>query len=172
VGTLWHTARRVAGYVADVTVLAIVLVPIASLVSVALGTEGLAGLDVWLRSLVMISIPAWTYFVVTEHRWGAGVGKRLLGLRTVAVGTEAPPTLGAAFARTAVTLAPWELIHLAFFGLAPALGEVTASQIVVAAIAYLLVAAYVVVTLWTGGRRSPADLAAATEVRRREPAPA
>ena len=163
------TARRLAGYGIDVTALAVVLIPIATIVSLVLGNEGLSGIQVWMRSLLLISIPAWTYFVVTEHRWGGGLGKRLTGLRTVAMGADAPPSWGAALARTAVTLAPWELIHLAFFGLAQQLGEVTSGQIVVATVAYVLMAAYVVVTLRTGGRRSPADLLARTEVRRRQP---
>jgi uncharacterized RDD family membrane protein YckC len=163
------TARRLAAYAIDVTALAVVLIPIATIVSLVLGNEGLSGIQVWMRSLFPISIPAWTYFVVTEHRWGGGLGKRLTGLRTVAMGADAPPSWGAALARTAVTLAPWELIHLAFFGLAQQLGEVTSGQIVVATVAYVLMAAYVVVTLRTGGRRSPADLLARTEVRRRQP---
>lgn len=163
------TARRIAGYVIDVTALAVVLVPIAAIASLILGTDGVTATGVWVRSLILISIPAWTYFVVTERRWGAGLGKRLAGLSTVASGTDATPTWGAALARTAVTLAPWELIHLAFFGLAPALGEVTSGQIFVAILAYVLMAAYVVVTFRTAGRRSPADLLARTEVRRRQP---
>jgi hypothetical protein len=159
------TARRIAGYVIDVTVLAIVLVPIASLVALVLGTENLSGAQVWLRSLVLISIPAWTYFVVTEHRWGAGLGKRLVRLRTADLGGDGPPGWSRALLRTAVTLAPWEMIHLAFFGLAPSLGEVTSGQIVLASLAYILIAAYVVVTLRGGGGRSPADRLAGTEVR-------
>jgi hypothetical protein len=161
------TMRRVAGYVVDVMALAIVLVPIAAIVSLVLGNDDVPALEVWVRSLVLISIPAWTYFVVTEHRWGAGLGKLFTRLKTVSQRTDAPPTWGAALVRTAVTLAPWELVHLAFFGLAPQLGEVTSGQIVVAILAYVLLAAYVVVTLRSGGRRSPADLLARTEVRRR-----
>jgi hypothetical protein len=46
---------------------------------------------------------------------------------------------------------------------------VTSGQIVVAIVAYVLMAAYVVVTLRTGGRRSPADVLARTEVRRPQP---
>jgi hypothetical protein len=164
------TARRIAGYVVDVTVLAVVLVPIASVVALVLGNDGLTGIDVWLRSLVLISIPAWTYFIVTEHRWGGGLGKRLVRVRTVAAGTDVPPSWLASLTRTAVTLAPWELIHLAFFGLAPRLSEVTGGQILVAISAYVLIATYVVVTFRGAGRRSPADLLARTEVCRRAPA--
>ena len=163
------TARRIAAYVVDVTALAIVLVPIASIVALAVGTENVSGGEVWVRSLVLISIPAWTYFVVTEHRWGAGLGKRLIGLRTATAGEAVPPSWGQALVRTAVTLAPWEMIHLAFFGLAPQLGEVTSGQIVLAILAYVLIAAYVVVTFRSEGRRSPADLLARTEVRRTQP---
>ena len=161
------TSRRIAGYVVDVTALAVVLVPIAAIVALALGSDGITAQGIWLRSLVTISLPAWSYFVVTEHRWGGGLGKRLTRLETVAAGTDAPPSWGAALARTAVTLAPWELVHLAFFGLAPRVGEVTGGQIMVAILAYVLMAAYVIVTYRTGGRRSPADVLARTEVRRR-----
>ena len=165
------TARRIAGYVVDVAMLAVVLVPMAWIVALVLGNEDPTGRDVWLRSLVLVSIPAWTYFVVTEHRWGAGLGKRLVRLRTGALDTGGEPTWGQALLRTAVTLAPWEMIHLAFFGLARRVGEVTSGQVVMALMAYALMAGYVVVTLRSGGRRSPADHLARTEVRRGGAAP-
>ncbi len=158
------TARRLAGYGIDVTLLAIVLIPIAWIVALVLGNADVTPLEVWVRSMILISLPSWTYFVVTEHCWGAGIGKRLVGLRTVAAGTDVPPTWGAALVRTAVTLLPWELVHLAFFALAPALGEVTSGQIVVGIGAYVLMAVYIVVTFRSAGRRSPADMLARTEV--------
>jgi hypothetical protein len=161
------TLRRIGAYVVDVTAVAIVVVPIASAVAFALGTDDLAGREVWLRSVVLVSIPAWTYFIVTEHRGGGGFGKRVVGLQTNACGTDAFPTWGAATVRTAVTLAPWELSHLAFFGLAARVGEVTAGQVAVAVAAYALLAGFVIITYRTEGRRSPADLAAGTEVRGR-----
>ena len=159
------TARRAAAYLIDVALLAAVLLPITFAVSIVLGTEELAGFEVWLRSAAMISVPAWAYFVVTEHRWGRGIGKRLLGLRTVTARTDVPPSWSAALLRTAVTLAPWEMTHLAFFAFARRPGEVSAPQVVLASLAYLLLFALIFGTLRSGGRRSPADALAGTEVR-------
>lgn len=159
------TARRAVAYVVDVLALALVLVPLAALVAGSSGNSELTGTEVWLRSLVLVSLPAWTYFVVTEHRWGRGIGKRLLGLRTVDRRSGRPPSLPSALVRTIITLLPWELTHLAFFALAPRLGATTPAQMAVAALAYVLLAVYVVATVRTGGAESPADRLAGTAVR-------
>ena len=71
--------------------------------------------------------------------------------------------VGRSLLRTAITLIPWEATHLAYFALAPALGKVAPPQVVLASLANVLVAGYLIGT--------PADVFAGTEVRRRPPAP-
>jgi hypothetical protein len=58
------------------------------------------------------------------------------------------------------------MTHLAFFGLAPRLGQVTTPQVALAAAADALILAYVLATTSLGGGRSPADLLGRTRVGR------
>lgn len=157
------TLRRIAGYAVDVVLLAAVLLPVAFGTALLLGTAGVDGLTIWLRSLIFVSVPAWTYFVVLERRRGATVAKRLLGLRTVGA-AGSPPGWAAAVTRTAVKLLPWELVHVAFFALARDFSSLGSLQIAIGAVAYALMLALAVVPLWTGGHRSLHDLASKTRV--------
>jgi uncharacterized RDD family membrane protein YckC len=157
------TVRRVAAYLVDVFVLAVLLLPVAFGIGSALGTQGLGGFDVWLRALLLVSLPAWAYFILTDRFGGRSIGKRLLGLRTVTP-NGGPPSWGRAIVRTAVKLAPWELVHLAFFGLSASFAEFSMLQIVLAGLAYALMAAYVIIPLFSGGRRGVQDLLAGTRV--------
>jgi uncharacterized RDD family membrane protein YckC len=157
------TVRRVAAYLVDVVVLAVVLLPVAFGIGSALGTQGLGGFDVWLRAVLLVSLPAWAYFIVTDRFGGRSVGKRLIGLRTVEP-DGGSPSWTRAIVRTAVKLAPWELVHLAFFGLSASFTEFSMLQIVLAGLAYALMAAYVIVPLFSGGRRGVQDLLADTRV--------
>ena len=162
------TALRLAAYVLDVVALAAVLLPLSFVIGSVVGTDLSSGPEVWLRSLLTISVPAWLYFILTDHL-GAGrsLGKRALGLqtRTLDGGT---PDLRAAVLRTALKLAPWELVHLAFFALAPRLGTFEGFQLLVASAAYVLMFAYLLVALRNGGRRSLPDFVAGTTVDRVE----
>lgn len=162
------TALRLAGYGLDVLLLAAVLLPLSFVIGSVAGTDVSSGIGVWLRSLLTISVPAWVYFIATDSLGsGRSVGKRVTGLQTRAIDGRTP-SLRDSVVRTALNLAPWELIHLAFFALAPRLGVFDGVQILVAGGAYALVFAYLIVALRNGGRRSVPDLVAATIVDRFE----
>lgn len=157
------TARRLAAYIVDVLLLATVLLPVAFAVSTALGTD-LTGVEVWLRQLVLISLPAWTYFILTDRlAGGRSLGKRLLGLITTGLDSQ-PPGWRAAIVRTMLKLLPWELVHLAFFGLSASFAVISPVQISVAGAAYALMLAYLAVALLNEGSRSIPDLVASTRV--------
>ncbi len=158
------TVRRLAAYAVDVLLLAITLLPLAFLLGAVVGTDVATGAGVWLRSLLTISVPAWAYFILTDHlAGGRSLGKRLLRLRTRA-SVGGAPGWGASILRTAAKLLPWELVHLAFFGLAARLGEFGGVQVWVAMLSYALMGAYILVALLNGGRRSLPDFVAATHV--------
>ncbi len=158
------TIRRLAAYGIDVLALAAVLLPLAFGIASLLGTRGMTGPDVWLRQLVMISAPAWTYFILTDRLGGGrSLGKRALGLATRRI-DGAAPSWAAAVSRTALKLLPWELVHVAFFALAESFDRVEPIQLVVAGMSYALMLAYLAVALATGGTRSVPDYAASTRV--------
>jgi len=160
------TVLRLAAYGLDVVALAVVLLPLSFAIDPVVGTELSFGFELWLRSLLTISLPAWLYFILTDYL-GAGrsLGKRVLGVRTGMLDGRTPD-LRASVLRTALKLVPWELTHLAFFALAPLLGVFEGIQILVASTSYALMLAYVVVALRNGGRRSLPDLVAGTAVDR------
>lgn len=138
------TVRRLAAYLVDVLVLAAVLLPVAFLVGFQMGTE-VGGVEIWLRALVMVSLPGWAYFILTDRLGeGRSLGKRVLGLHAIEM-DGSPPDWRAAIVRTAVKLLPWELVHLAFFGLSTSFRELSPLQIGVAAVAYALMLAYLAV---------------------------
>ena len=160
------TAIRLLAFGIDVVMLAAVLLPLSFAIGAVVGTNLASGPEVWLRSLLTISVPAWLYFIVTDHLAnGRSLGKRALGLRTQMIDGRRP-SLGASVLRTALKLAPWELTHLAFFALAPRLGAFEGIQIVVAIASYALMFAYLVVALLNDGRRSVPDFVAGTAVDR------
>ncbi|HJP72005.1 MAG TPA: RDD family protein, partial [Candidatus Limnocylindria bacterium] len=129
-------------YLVDICVLAAVLLPVAFLSGTALGTEGLSGPDIYLRALALVSLPSWAYFILTDRLAdGRSVGKRVLGLRSTD-GRGNPPSWGQAIVRTAVKLLPWELVHLAFFGLSASFAMLSPIQIGLGGVAYLLMAIY------------------------------
>lgn len=162
------TALRLAAYVLDVLVLAAVLLPLSFVIGSVDGSDVSSGIGVWIRSVLTISVPAWVYFIATDSLGsGRSVGKRVTGLQTRALG-GGTPGLRASVVRTALKLAPWELIHLAFFALAPRPGVFGGVQVLVAGAAYALMLGYLVVALRNGGRRSVPDLVAATIVDRFE----
>lgn len=158
------TVRRLIAYGVDVLVLAAVLLPLAFGIAALLGTEDMTGPDVWVRQLVTISTPAWAYFILTDRLGrGRSIGKRVLGLATREL-DGAPPGWRAAIARTALKLLPWELVHVAFFAMADSFERVSPTQLVVAGASYVLMIAYLVVALRTGGTRSVPDVVASTRV--------
>lgn len=162
------TGLRLVAYAIDVVALAAVLLPLSFAIGSSVGTELTSGVEVWVRSLLTISLPAWVYFILTDRLGGGrSLGKRVCGLQARMLDGRTP-SLRASVLRTALKLAPWELTHLAFFALAPRLGEFEGIQILVAGATYALMFAYLVVALRNGGQRSLPDLVAGTAVDRVE----
>jgi uncharacterized RDD family membrane protein YckC len=158
------TLRRLAAYGIDVLVLAAVLLPLAFGIAALFGTEDMTGPDVWVRQLVTISAPVWAYLILTDRLGrGRSIGKRALGLATRSLDGSVPGW-GAAIARTALKLLPWELVHIAFFAMSASFARVEPIQLVVASGSYVLMFAYLVVALVNGGERSVPDLVASTRV--------
>lgn len=156
--------RRLAAYAIDVALLAAVLIPVAFGLQALVGYRPDTGIGVWLATLLTISLPSWTYFMVADAAFGGvTVGKRLFGLRARALDGGGIP-LSHAVVRTAIKLVPWELTHAAMFALAPRLGDFSGLQITLLWLVYALFAAYLAVALRTGGERSLHDLAAGTAV--------
>jgi uncharacterized RDD family membrane protein YckC len=161
-----QTARRVAAYALDVTLLATLLIPIAFGLQLLLGYRPTTGAGIWLASLVTISLPTWAYFTLSDaSTTGATLGKRALGVRASFVNGRRI-TIGSAFVRTVIKLVPWELTHVALFGISVELGIFSGLQIGLLWLVYALLALYLVVALRTAGERSVHDLVAGTAVRR------
>lgn len=156
--------RRLVAYGIDVLLLAALLIPLAFGAQAILGYRAETGLDVWLASLALISVPTWAYFIVSDASpAGATVGKRVLGLRAVrADGSRLG--VGSALGRTAAKLMPWELTHLTMFALAPELGTFSGVQLALLSAVYALLALYLLVALRSGGQRSVHDLLAGSAV--------
>jgi uncharacterized RDD family membrane protein YckC len=160
--------RRAGAYLVDVVLLFSVLFPAGQLLRSALGwqpSSSPTGLGVWLASALNFSVPAWTYFVLSESSArGATVGKSLLGLRVTRVGGGSVG-MGRALGRTAVKLLPWETTHLSAFAFSAQPGvSLDVGQLIGLTIADVLIVVYLVVVACTGGRRSVHDYVAATEV--------
>ena len=160
--------RRAGAYLLDVALLFLVLFPVGRLLHLAIGWQppsSPTGLGVWLASALNFSVPAWTYFVLSDSSAsGATVGKSLLGLRVTRVGGGSVG-MARALGRTAVKLLPWETTHLSAFAFSAQPGvSLDVGQLIGLTIADVLIVVYLVVAAYTGGRRSVHDYVAATEV--------
>lgn len=156
--------RRLAAYALDVALLFVVLAPAGWLVQRALGVEPASGRDVWYALLAGFSLPAWAYFAAADaSATGATWGKRRLRLR-VARADGGRPRAGRALLRTAVKLLPWELAHLAAFGLAPADGSFSGLQGAGLVLANVLALTWLASCTASGGRRAVHDVLAGTVV--------
>lgn len=164
--------RRSAAYLLDIVLLFTVLALLGFLVQRALGFTPQLGRDLYFVILLNFSLPVWTYFILSETRWGgATVGKRLLRVRVVADGdrksmdgqrTGGKLTFAQSLLRTAIKLLPWELVHLAGFT-APA-GSFTFLQGAGLLLANFLTILYLASALATLGKRALHDFAAGTSV--------
>lgn len=156
--------RRVAAYGLDMLLLFAVLAPTNWLVQRGLGLQPEGGHEVWGALLLGFSLPAWAYFAVADaSAGGATWGKRRLGLKVGRAGGGRPGR-GRALLRTAVKLLPWEVTHLAAFGLAPADGTFSDLQAAGLVLANGLALAWLATCAASGGRRAPHDVVARTEV--------
>lgn len=154
--------KRIGAYLIDIVLLFVVLAPLSLLAQRALDITPQSEVEVWIAAVMSFSIPAWLYFMLSDHSAaGATVGKRLLRLR-VTTETHGPVSLARALLRTAVKLLPWELAHIFGFALAGVVGPGVQNAGLIAA--NLLVVVYLVVLLLYRGRRSVHDLVVKTQV--------
>jgi uncharacterized RDD family membrane protein YckC len=158
--------RRAVAFAVDCALLFLVLVPAGQLVRFGLGWPyPSTGPGIWLVVALNLSLPTWTYFILSDSAArGATAGKRLLGLSVVRV-DGGRVELGRALGRTAIKLLPWETVHVSLLALSSDPTRFAPRQWVGLAVANILMVAYLVVAAWTRGRRSVHDYAAKTEVR-------
>ena len=157
-------ARRVGAYLIDVVLLFAVLAPIGFVAQRLLGVEPTTGPQIWRTLLVGFSLPTWSYLTACDASvGGATLGKRWLGIRVVRADGERVG-IGRALVRTAIKLAPWELVHLAAFGLAVDRDTFTAVQGIGLGLANVLALAWLAAAFVTRGRRGVHDMIAGTLV--------
>lgn len=154
--------KRTTAYLLDVALLFAVLAPAALLVERWFNIKVQTPQQVWIATVLSFSLPAWSYFVLSDRsESGATIGKRLLRLRVTGV-KGSRVSLARALARTAVKLLPWETAHIFGFALAGQVGPAAQTAGLIGA--NVLTVAYFVSMLATGGRRSIHDLIVKTEV--------
>jgi len=157
--------RRITAYLIDIILLFVVLAPAATLVEWLLNLSPQTPRQVWIATVLSFSIPTWLYFLLSDHSTsGATLGKRLLQIRvTMTNGNR--PSLKRSFARTAIKLLPWEMVHVFGFALADELNVAMQSAGLIAA--NILLFFYLAITFASRGRRSLHDLLVGTQVRLR-----
>ena len=157
-------ARRVGAYMLDILLLFVVLGPLGFAVQQFTGLVPETGPEIWRALLLNFSLPVWLYFMICESSArGTTIGKLLVGLR-VEVVHASKPLWPCILLRTAIKLAPWELVHIASFGLAPADGSFTMLQASLLTLAWLLMVMYLFRVWRSRGRLAPHDRIAGTQV--------
>lgn len=158
--------RRALAFVTDIVILFAVLAPVGFLVQQAIGYTPDTGPEIWRVLVLNFSIPVWLYFWLFDASGrGATLGKRICRIRVVA---DDGQTLGPgrAFARTAIKLLPWELVHLSVFALSSDLDAFSIGQSIGLVTANLLALFYLWLSFASDGRRSVHDVLADTRVAR------
>ncbi len=158
--------RRTLAYLVDIAFLFGILAPAGFLIQSIVGSQPATGPEVSLRIAWNMSLPTWLYFILSDSSaGGASLGKRLLGVRSSACSGKAIAPLRALL-RNAVKLLPWELAHIAGFGLSTDLSQFGWVQSLGIGLANALWIGYFLVAVANKGRRSVHDLIASTEVGR------
>jgi uncharacterized RDD family membrane protein YckC len=160
--------RRLAAYVIDVALVAIVLVGVQFILSKLSGgfpfnllTTGLR-IEVWV--FLTISFPTWIYFARSESSdLQATLGKRLLNLRVTDTHQE-PISFLRALARTLIKLIPWELTHIVLFFPTPIMTDPNPTPRLGLFLVYPLLALYMLSMIFTPRKRSIHDLVVGTLV--------
>lgn len=157
--------RRVGAYLLDMLLLFAVLAPLAWLLQFMMGWTP-TGREIWYALLVSFSLPTWLYFIGFESsRAGATPGKRLAGVR-VALAEPGGSRRPRVVVRTAIKLIPWEVVHLASFGLASPDEPFTRLQTGGLALGWILILVYLAWAVMSRGRVSVHDRAAGTCIER------
>lgn len=113
-----------------------------------------------------LTLPVMVYFVASEYRGGATLGKRVLGIRTVSINSK-NLTLRQASVRTALKFIPWEMAHFCthqFVAANTENREAGAVTLAVLAVVYLLAGLYLAMLFLRKDHRTAYDLAADTQV--------
>ena len=157
-------ARRIGAYVVDICALFSILALAGFLFQKLLGVSPQTGPQVWLTIVWNFSLPCWLYFILSDRsESGVTLGKRVFHLRVTDTASE--QISGArAFGRTAIKLAPWEMVHVSAFALSEDLSQLSTVQKLGLGLANTLIVVYLVVTLLTNGRKSIHDFTARTAV--------
>ncbi len=162
--------QRFAAFLVDEAFLALVLSGVQAGFRIW-GGERLAALlvegpAIYRWDLLTMSIPAWSYFIISESLTRTTLGKRLMGIEVRAVGE---PLLGVAavLRRTAVKLLPFELAHVGIVLPEPIWRVDEAGFRWPLLVANILLATYLWALLKSSARQAPHDRAAGTVVVRR-----
>ena len=156
--------RRAAAFGLDCLLLFVTLGSLTFILQYVFIDGTPTGPELWVCLLFGFSIPAWTYFSVSDRsRRGATVGKRVLGIRVTTQG-GGQLSVSRAVGRTALKVLPWELMHISAFALSKGMDDLTTVQFVVMTVSNLLSFTYLVFAFLTRGRRSVHDYAASTQV--------
>ena len=154
--------RRSTAYIFDVVLLFTVLAPTAILIEAVFGLQPAANSQVWFAAVMSFSIPAWSYFIISDlSRRGMTAGKRILKVKVTSTNSN-KITFARALIRTAIKLSPWELAHFFGFALADSISQTVLSAGLAAA--NILILIYLVILVFKDGKMSLHDLVAKTEV--------
>ncbi len=154
--------RRFAAYIVDVVLLFIVLAPTVLFVETVFDFQPATNRQVWIAAVMSFSIPAWSYFLLSDlSRNGMTVGKKLLKIKVTLV-TLNSLSFSRALLRTAIKLLPWELAHIFGFALADSISQPAQSAGLVAA--NFLIFIYLIILVFTAGKKSLHDVIAKTNV--------
>ncbi|UCE41159.1 MAG: RDD family protein [Candidatus Aminicenantes bacterium] len=156
--------RRTEAFLLDILIIFGICAPIGYLIQRLIGTSPQTGPAIWSTILWNISLPAWLYFLWSDHsKKGKSVGKWLLNLK-VKTRTSERLGWGRALARTAIKLLPWEIIHFSSFALSKEFGTFTLHQYIGLVAGNLLAFAYFIASILTQGKRSIHDILLGTEI--------
>jgi uncharacterized RDD family membrane protein YckC len=157
--------RRTVAFGLDCAILFVLLAPITFAVHRWLNPGAAAGPELYRALLLGFSLPAWSYFVLSDcSRRGATLGKHLMHIRVRTL-KGSRPSLLRAITRSAAKLAPWELAHLSAFALSSDAARLAPVQIVGLTFANFLWLSYFVAAILSRGCRSLHDYLASTVVR-------
>ena len=166
--------KRILAFALDYLLIAAYLVVLAALSVAIMSTPLAAGFrSLWANALgaevsgfFLLTLPVVLYFAIFESSAREATwGKRVLGLRVVDQSGERLP-LTHSLLRSAIKFLPWELAHFTIWHFvfaasrhaSPAVWTIVALTVV-----YLLAGAYLV-SLFTGGHRTPYDRVAGSYV--------